>query len=550
MRFFESVTVILVILTSIHGEVAGPEQPDLGRVQNSLLELDHAIKRHAELTKELSAFSDVVQKAVEGRKVGLSEAARASHLPPAEPFFWLRRQNEILNLISQSLTSAKEVEKASVAYQQAISNYLHISYHVKSNMATGCYEDEKECTRSAAEDAGKAVLRLQDTYALTADEISRLGPRNTDFENFTLTISDCFELGRTAYNSNLWGRCIQWMNLTLDLLPTAGKTSLLQVNESEVLDFISFCYYKTEDFDNAINTAQRVIDLNPYNIRVAGNLDFYYSEVARLQEEAQEEGEEQPEAAPVEYDDYMDRYRALCRLMLEENPHNLDQLFIKEQPIDYSKILPSPLWNLVSPYDQQCVYLNPKISAWDNLRGVALEVLSINPPLVIFHDFLSPVETEEVKATAEATGRLARSTVHDPATGKLIHADYRTSEGTFIYDKHLYPNIIEVERRISLLTGLGLSKADDLQIAHYAPGGHYEPHSDMANQPSVILENEGGNRIATLLIYLNDVNAGGATAFIEATPSFVVRPKRGAALFWFNLAGPHGPQLGLADDEK
>jgi prolyl 4-hydroxylase len=327
------------------------------------------------------------------------------------------------------------------------------------------------------------------------------------------------------------------------------------VNQSEILDFLSYCYYKIDDLDNAIRHSAMVLHLNPYNTRVKSNLAFYASEQMRLAEAAnanETEDEEEVEKVPPKVDDdddYMDRYRRLCRLILEENPHELDLVKLYEVPWNPATIPPSPLWRLISPYEQQCVYLSPDISPWESARRVAVEVLSISPPLIFFHNFLSPLEVEQTKASAIATGRLARSTVHDPATGKLIFADYRTSEGTFIYDKELYPNIIEIERRIALLSGLSLEKADDLQIAHYGPGGHYEPHVDMANQPNVILENEGGNRIATFLIYLNDVATGGATAFIEAKPGFVVRPRQGSALFWFNLAGPHG-RLNLTETER
>jgi len=239
----------------------------------------------------------------------------------------------------------------------------------------------------------------------------------------------------------------------------------------------------------------------------------------------------------VEDEDYMARYRKLCRLMLEDNPHDLDLIKLYEHE---APLLSSPLWRVASPYEQQCYYVSDDISSWERHRRVAVEVLSYSPPLMVFHNLLSEYEAEEMKQTAEKTGRLARSTVHDPQTGALIQAEYRTSAGAFIFDKEKYPNVVELERRIALLSGLNLEAADDLQIAHYAPGGHYEPHLDLANQPSVIKENKGANRIATFLLYLNDVNAGGATAFIEANPPFVYRPRRGAALFWFNLAGPHG----------
>lgn len=42
-----------------------------------------------------------------------------------------------------------------------------------------------------------------------------------------------------------------------------------------------------------------------------------------------------------------------------------------------------------------------------------------------------------------------------------------------------------------------------------------------------------GNRIATVLFYMSDVEQGGATVFTSIRT--VLYPKKGAAAFWFNL---------------
>lgn len=49
-----------------------------------------------------------------------------------------------------------------------------------------------------------------------------------------------------------------------------------------------------------------------------------------------------------------------------------------------------------------------------------------------------------------------------------------------------------------------------------------------------------GNRIATMLIYLTDVAAGGATAFVNL--GIAVKPRVGDALFWYDLKPYEGSE--------
>ena len=60
--------------------------------------------------------------------------------------------------------------------------------------------------------------------------------------------------------------------------------------------------------------------------------------------------------------------------------------------------------------------------------------------------------------------------------------------------------------------GLDGGNAESLQVVSYGIGGHYEPHVDYFN--SVHKTGEmGQDRMATMLFYLSDVQAGGATVF-------------------------------------
>jgi hypothetical protein len=74
-------------------------------------------------------------------------------------------------------------------------------------------------------------------------------------------------------------------------------------------------------------------------------------------------------------------------------------------------------------------------------------------------------------------------------------------------------------------------------ITRYLAGQEYVPHHD-ASPPGDLLAGQpfGGNRICTVLVYLNDVAAGGHTVFHEAHNQGTVlsfQPKAGTALLFF-----------------
>ncbi|CAC5403033.1 P4HA [Mytilus coruscus] len=180
------------------------------------------------------------------------------------------------------------------------------------------------------------------------------------------------------------------------------------------------------------------------------------------------------------------------------------------------------------------------------------EEIYLDPYLVAYHNVISDYELAVIKSIA--TPKLGRATVHNAKTGKLEFAHYRVSKSAWLRpDDDIV--IERVNKRISAVTKLEMDTAEDLQIANYGIGGHYEPHFDFARKPNSVLGQVNGNRIATFLVYkeesnafkglntgnriatwlsyMSDVEAGGATVF----PYIGVKifPKRGMAAFWYNL---------------
>ena len=87
------------------------------------------------------------------------------------------------------------------------------------------------------------------------------------------------------------------------------------------------------------------------------------------------------------------------------------------------------------------------------------------------------------------------------------------------------------------MTGLDSDSAEKPQVVSYGTGGHYEPHVDyfgtLADSKWNDLYANYGDRMATLLLYLNAVKSGGATVFPHLGIS--LWPQKGSAVFWYNL---------------
>jgi prolyl 4-hydroxylase len=55
------------------------------------------------------------------------------------------------------------------------------------------------------------------------------------------------------------------------------------------------------------------------------------------------------------------------------------------------------------------------------------------------------------------------------------------------------------------MTGLSVETAEQLQTQNYGIGGHYVPHWDFRIKTEINFEGGTGNRIATVLFYVNSI---------------------------------------------
>lgn len=152
------------------------------------------------------------------------------------------------------------------------------------------------------------------------------------------------------------------------------------------------------------------------------------------------------------------------------------------------------------------------------------------PKLVVYQQFLSHAECDELIELAHP--RMQRSTVVDNNTGIGTINEIRTSDTTYFHRGEM-KLIDDIEDRIAELLIYPINYGEGLQILHYRSGAEYKPHFDYFNEATSggqsILQ-KGGQRTATFIMYLTDVEEGGETIFPKI--NLKVKPIKGNALLF------------------
>ena len=169
-------------------------------------------------------------------------------------------------------------------------------------------------------------------------------------------------------------------------------------------------------------------------------------------------------------------------------------------------------------------------------RQVEVLMAMGSPRVVLFGNLLSPEECDAIIAAARP--RMARSLTVATRTGGDEVNDDRTSDGMF-FQRGENDVVTRLEERIARLVEWPIENGEGLQVLHYRPGAEYKPHYDYfdpAEPGTATILKRGGQRVATLVIYLNDPARGGGTTFPDV--HMEIGPRRGNAVF-FSYERPH-----------
>ncbi|NXJ22269.1 P4HA3 hydroxylase, partial [Dicrurus megarhynchus] len=358
--------------------------------------------------------------------------------------------------------------------------------------------------------AARALMRLQDVYALSVKGLAngvfqRAGPPPlySPGRRVSLSADDCFHVGKVAYDTGDYYHSIAWLEEAVSLFRLSYGSWNLEDRSSleDALDHLAFSYFMAGNISHALSLSREFLHYDPSNQRVSRNVAKY----KKLLETGM--------GARGRWD-----WQGCHGLPPPPSPPHALLGPLSPQPA------PERLLHLSCSYETNS-------SPYLLLQPAKKEMVRIQPYVALYHDFITDAEAETIKGLAGPW--LQRSVV---ASGeKQQKAEYRISKSAWLKDT-ADPVVRALDQRIAAVTGLDLRPpyAEYLQVVNYGLGGHYEPHFDHAtSMKSPLYRMKSGNRIATIMIYLSAVEAGGSTAFIYA--NFSVPVVKNAALFWWNL---------------
>jgi len=187
----------------------------------------------------------------------------------------------------------------------------------------------------------------------------------------------------------------------------------------------------------------------------------------------------------------------------------------------------------------------PQIPDQDSLRRVGKAVrerLAADPgvykidtdkaELFAVGDFLTLAECERLCLMVDQTAR--PSALHEVG----YESGFRTS---YSGDVDPYDSFVKgISRRIDDILGLDPKIGEAIQGQRYLPGQEFKPHNDWFYTSEKYWQHErkrGGQRSWTAMVFLNEVEKGGETQFVDI--GIRIEPKPGVLLIW-NNALPDG----------
>ncbi|XP_028838594.1 prolyl 4-hydroxylase subunit alpha-2 isoform X2 [Denticeps clupeoides] len=338
------------------------------------------------------------------------------------------------------------------------------------------------------------LVRLQETYHLHPESVMKGGVPGL-VGTGALDPDEMFHIATVAHQNWKYQYAFLWMQETLRQLDEGVES---EVSKMEVLRILAPLSFQMGVLPVALNLTQQILEQDSSDLLTLAQFAHYKS----LKESV---------LTPNGYKNPFDlsimhnmSYEALCR---GEGSKMTDKrrrrLFCRYSSGGGNARL------IYAPVKEE--------DEWDH------------PRIIRYHELMSDKEIEIIKTLARP--KLARAKVVDHSTGNKYSTEFRVSKSAWLAEDE-DPVVVHVTQRVADVTGLDMASAEILQVANYGIGGQYEPHFDSKLTGDTEFELKGG-RIATVLIYMSDVEIGGATVFPAIGAA--LKPQKGSAVVWFNL---------------
>uniref|UniRef100_A0A6P4EA57 procollagen-proline 4-dioxygenase n=1 Tax=Drosophila rhopaloa TaxID=1041015 RepID=A0A6P4EA57_DRORH len=345
-------------------------------------------------------------------------------------------------------------------------------------------------------DACTGIIRIQSTYNIgTSDFIN--GKLDGKQYNASMSSADIFAVGEHLSKENRSAKAVDWLQemphrLKKDLFPEH-----LAIKEVKVLKLLAEMHVNLKHFSKALILLDNCQQLKPHD-----------AALLRLRLKT------------------MDLIASQPKTILPENKQ------LKASIGKGYKV--SCRGNSERSSRLHCFY-NFTTTPFLRLAPLKTEQIGLDPYMVLYHEVLSKREMSLLMSRASRKMEVARIYNTNPKNKNKV----RTAKGHW-FSKENDELTRRIDRRIQDMTGFDLTDSEEFQVINYGIGGHYHTHSDYFDFASANYSGERnrqaiflGDRIATVLFYLTDVEQGGATIFRNA--GYSIYPRAGTAIFWFNL---------------
>ena len=143
-------------------------------------------------------------------------------------------------------------------------------------------------------------------------------------------------------------------------------------------------------------------------------------------------------------------------------------------------------------------------------RNPSAIVESSSPLIITLPAFVTLSESTQLMEAGKGCMERSPMMVSGPRGELRQHGEFRTSSSAFP------PGCEWLMQRVADLTGFPVDQMEQPQIVHYTMGQFFASHYDAVDMNSDVGRSfaaSGGQRLVTVLIYLNTVQFGGATRF-------------------------------------